>query len=804
LCLQSLGFSSFSKNKGSGWAQKTVHGQAVDVSARKGTNLTEQNETQPGNAGDWSAENSPLSASEDEVFLKEIALIPWKRKGVVAGCTALCMLAAVLLCFVTHPKYKATAIIELNEGKSSATGMLSDLAAIDGSGSDDLKVKIDTEIAVIKGDSIALAVMNKMGMLRLQNSDRSSKEKGLIVSEEALPAKQREGLIGNFEGHLKVEEIKDSRLIAITYTSTDPVEAAKIANQVVTEYKAYLLSSNFNASKDVSQWLSSQLDDLSNQVTKSQMGVAEFERTHNLSAAMPGLSTLGGGSTSGGSGGSGSVQIPELTRLAALNDEVTQAEATRLGREEIYHLTMTENPDLVSTLGSSSLPGLSSSAVMSQGNGLDILNTLRQQEAATRVAYASAETKYGSRNPHLTDITNQMKSLHEQIQSELGRIKQRAKSDLVMAQQNEQALRSAYEAQKLVTSKMNDDIVQLGILMEQARSKRELYDILYTKLQAANIDAGNSATNVTVADPARTPGQPYMPQSPTYLLMGFIGGLFLGVGMAYLLESLDDTLTDSFQVEAVSHLPVLGIIPLHHIDSKLREGVLANESSPYLIAPDCSTAESLRSLRSGLTLSGVGRKLKVLSMTSALPGEGKSYLVYNLGLAFAATGLKVLIIDADLRRSRQHALFRVAREDGLADVLAGLKLFDDAVVHHPAEPNLALLPAGLHSPLASELLGSDELRKVIETARNQFDLVLLDTAPVLPVADAILVGTYCDGLIGVLRAGRTSRKALRRFIQTLARNRIHILGMVIEAVDMSATEYRSVYGYDVQSYYGDK
>lgn len=764
--------------------------------------MTEQNNNQPGNAGDWSVENSHFSASEDEVFLKEIALIPWKRKGVVAGCVALCVLGAVLLCFVTHPKYKATATIELNEGKSSATGMLSDLAAIDGSGSDDLKVKIDTEIAVIKGDSVALAVMNKMGMLRLQNPDRSSKEKGPLVSEEALPAKQREGLIGNFEGHLKVEEIKDSRLIAITYTSPDPVEAAKIANQVVTEYKAYLLSSNFNASKDVSQWLSSQLGDLSDQVTKSQMDVAEFERTHNLSAAMPGLSTLGGGSTSGG--GSGSVQIPELTRLAALNDEVTQAEATRLGREEIYHLTTTENPDLVSTLGSSSLPGLSSSAVMSQDNGLDILNTLRQQEAAARVAYASAETKYGSRNPHLTDITNQLKSIHEQIQNEMGRIKQRAKSDLVMAQQNEQALRSAYEAQKLVTSKMNDDIVQLGILIEQARSKRELYDILYTKLQAANIDAGNSATNVTIADPARTPGQPYVPQPSTYLFLGLMGGLLLGVGMAYLLESMNDTLTDSFQVEAVSNLPVLGMVPFHHMDTTLRDGVLANESSPYLIAPESSTAESLRSLRSGLTLSGVGRKLKVLSMTSALPGEGKSYLVYNLGLAFAATGLKVLIIDADLRRSRQHALFRVAREDGLADVLAGLKSLDDAVVPHPAEPNLALLPAGRHSPLASELLGSDELGKVIEAARRQFDLVFLDTAPVLAVADAILVGTYCDGLIGVLRAGRTSRKALRRFVQTLTRNRMHILGMVIEAVDMSATEYRSVYGYNVQGYYGDK
>jgi capsular exopolysaccharide synthesis family protein len=709
-----------------------------------------------------------------------------------------------------HPRYKATATIELNQEKSSGGDALSSLASLAGGDSDELKTKIDTEIAVIKDDSIALAVMNNMGMLRLENPDRFSKEAGPLVSPEALPATRRESLVGNFKEHLEVKELESSRLIAITYTDRDPVQAAKIANQVVAEYKSYLLNSNFSSSKEVSQWLSAQLGDLSDQVAKSQQAVADFEHTHNLSSAMLGLSTLGGSSASasgvggGGGGGGGSVSIPELERLTALNEEVTQAEAARLGHEAIYRLASTENPDVISSLGSSSLPGLSNSTVMSQGNGLDILNSLREQEASARVAYASAETKYGLRNPHLTDLANQLKSIRDQIQNEIAKIKQRAKNDLVLAQQNEQALRSAFEAQKLVTSKMNDDVVQLGVLLAQARSSRALYDILYARLQEANIDAGNSATNVTVADPARPPGGYYMPQRTLFIMVGLFGGLFLGTGVAYLLESQDDTLTDSFQVETVSNLPVLGMIPFHRMEARPREGSLAAESSSFLIAPESATAESFRSLRSGLTLSGVGRKLRVLSITSALPGEGKSYTVYNLGLAFAATGLKTLIIDADLRRPRQHALFRAAREDGLADVLVGLKSFDDALVAHPVEPNLTLLPAGRQSPLAAELLGSGEIGKVIETARERFDLVLMDTPPALPVADAIIVGTHCDGTIGVLRAGRTSRKALQRFVQTLARNRIHILGMVIEAVDMSATEYRSVYGYNVQSYYGEK
>jgi capsular exopolysaccharide synthesis family protein len=771
--------------------------------------LIEENEDQIGRPIGPFPESGHFLDPETQVSLRELALVPWKRRIVVAGCTVACVAMAILISVLMHPKYRATAIIELNEEKSSGASLISNLATLAGGGQDELKTKIETETAVIQSDSVALAVMGKLGMLRAENPDRFSTAEGPIESAEALPALQREALIGNFKGHLQVKEIGNSRLIAITYTDRDPVQAAKMANQVVAEYKSYLLSSNFSSSKEVSQWLSAQLGDLSDQVAKTQQAVAEFERSHNLSAGMLGLNTLGGGTGSGiagssGGGGGGTGSIPELERLAVLNNEVTQAEASRMAHEAIYRLAATENPDLVSSLGTSSLPGLASSTVLTQGGGLETLNSLRAQEASLRIAYANAETKYGAKNPHLAEIFNQLKSVHDQIQNETGKIKQRAKNDFILAEENERALRAAFESQKLVTSKMNDDVVQLGVLMAQARSSRDLYDALYARLQEANIDAGNSATNVTVADPARPPGTPWMPQPHLFITIGFWCGLVLGIGMAFLLESQDDTLTDSFQVETLTDMPVLGMIPFHRMEAKPREGALAAESSPFLVSPECSTAEAFRSLRSGLTLSGVGRKLRVISITSALPGEGKSYTVYNLGLAFAATGMKTLILDADLRRPRQHALFRATREDGLADVLVGLKSFDNALIVHPVEPNLTLMPAGRQSPLASELLGSGEIGKVIEIARERFDLVMVDNPPTLPVADSIIVGVHCDGTIGVLRAGRTTRKALQRFIQSLARNRVHILGLVIEAVDMSATEYRSVYGYNVQSYYGDE
>ena len=222
--------------------------------------MTEQNETQNGRPGGLSSEGSRFIDPEDEVSLRELALVPWKRKAVVISCTLFCVLSAFLIYFFMHPRYRATATIELNEDKSSGASVLSSMASMASGDPDQLKVKIETEVAVIKDDSIALAVMGKLGMLRLKNPDRFSKEPGPLASHpDDLPAAQREGLIGNFESHLQVAEVGNSRLIAITFTSRDPVQAAQVANQVVTEYKSYLLNSNFNSSKEVSQWLSAQL-----------------------------------------------------------------------------------------------------------------------------------------------------------------------------------------------------------------------------------------------------------------------------------------------------------------------------------------------------------------------------------------------------------------------------------------------------------------------------------------------------------------------------------------------------------------
>jgi succinoglycan biosynthesis transport protein ExoP len=213
--------------------------------------LTDQNENSIAQPAGLPINRERFPDSEDEVSLRQIAIVPFKRRRVVIGCALLGLALALLVTFTMTPKYRSTATIELNESKQSGVSALSDLASmVAGGGADELKVKIQTETAVIEDDTIALNVMGKMGMLRLAGKGGwfGKKEPGEIVTLDHLPAQRREQLIQAFEGNLKVKEVENSRLIAITYTSTDPVQAADIANEIVYEYTHFLLRSNYDSS----------------------------------------------------------------------------------------------------------------------------------------------------------------------------------------------------------------------------------------------------------------------------------------------------------------------------------------------------------------------------------------------------------------------------------------------------------------------------------------------------------------------------------------------------------------------------
>jgi polysaccharide biosynthesis transport protein len=751
-----------------------------------------------------------------------VILILRKRQGVIIAWALGCLALALLYCAITTNTYTSTATMLVDKQGASGVdvGSLADIASL--AGGNDLKTDLTTHSTILQSDTTALRVIHRLGLDKIY-----AYHPGLfgwnreIKAELGRPLEQatatRERLLAIVEGKLKVEPQQDTRLITVRYTDVDPQRAADVANAFVQEYIQEYLESHFEATARASDWLGGQLDNLKARVADSQQKLSDYESKTGLSVLMLGMSGGSGGGAGQMGGGSlstgGGFHIPAVDKLAALNQELTAAEADRITKEAIYQLTQTQSPEVVSGLGSSPLAAPGGSTVINEGEGLTVLQGLRAQEAAVRMQYGDYASKYGANNPHLAELQGQINALDKSISEELKRINERAKNDLELASRTEDGLRTAYNNQQAEVNKLNDDTIQLEVLAGEALSNRELYDELFTRLQEAQIQAGVSATNLDLVDAARPTFIPTKPNWRLYPAVALGAGLFLGIAFAFMRENLDESISTTDQVQKIGLLPVLADIPLIRGDDLQRgkagealpQGVDPLEQSLLLTKPNAPAAEAYRALRTAIQLSIVDNPLHVLLITSPLGGDGKTTISYNLAVAFAQHGRKVLLLDADMRKPSVHTLFRATRNEGLSEVLTGGIPLSKAIRPHDYLKNLFLLPSGITPPNPAELLDSRRFDALLEEAKSQFDLVVIDSPPVLMVTDPVIISTRTDGAIVVLRSQKTTRPVLKRAVEILSHSPGRKLGFVINGMDTKSVEYYYSYGYyGDNKYYGEE
>ncbi len=737
----------------------------------------------------------------EEESLKGILRVLRKRKYFVGLCALGGVVLAILLCVLMTPQYKGTATIEVGKDAGTEANLLHDAVA-SGGGADELKVDLTTHMEVLQSDTIALAVIRdlhlqdhrpfawKPGLMGFFNGENAR-----IRAEQGLPLDQapatRERLLTIFAKKLKVKNTPDTRLLTVSFMNPDPQLAANVANDVVSQYIYY--ESRSQTTGPASKWLSAQLDALKQKFLASQEQLADFERKNGLTNVL--LSTTGQG---GGSGGS--THIPVLDKLDALNQQLTAAESNRLAKEAIYRLTQTQNPEVVVGLGSSSLPGLAASAVVSQGSGLEALQSLRQQQSVLNLQYADLATKDGAKNPHVLEVKNQQAALQQQIGEELQRINARAKNDYLLARQNETDLKQAFAQQQEDASRLNDSAVRLQVLTEEAVSSRQLYEGLYGKLQEANVQAGIHAASIGIADPARTSSERY-PPPPITVAIGLAAGLLFGVSSAFIREHLDDTVQTPLQVGPMVQLPVLASIPTYvemGAEPSARLTPTASrsgEASLLVTQPGSSAAEAYRALRTSILLSSPGAPLHTVLVSSPLVGEGKTTVAYNTAIAFAHVGRRVLLLDSDMRHPRLHDLFGVAKSPGLSEVLSSGQPLEAVIRPHASVQNLSLLPAGSKPGMPAELLGSARFDTLLQTLKGKYDLIIIDSAPMLLVSDATTLAGRVDATLCVIRAGVTTRTAVERVSQMLERSGSYATGLVLNGVNTNSVDFYHAYGY---------
>ncbi len=419
-------------------------------------------------------------------------------------------------------------------------------------------------------------------------------------------------------------------------------------------------------------------------------------------------------------------------------------------------------------------------------------------------------TQFGPSYPKVAQLNSQLKELDVQIQAETKKVVGGLRGDYLAALQRENLLHGALDQQKQQANKLNESAIEYNLLKRDLDTNRTLYESLLQKLKEAGITASLKSNNFRIIDPARIPGAPVEPNIPRNFSLALALGLSTGIGLAFLIDGLDNSVRTPEQAQAISGLPSLGMIPL---GSRLmtefeKTPRLASGSSKEAVElvtqarPQSRMAEAYRALRTSLLLTSAGTPPKTILVTSALPQEGKTTTSINCAVVLAQKGSRVLLIDADLRRPGVHKTLGMGPCTGLSNVLTGSATLQQAVVRSNILSSLFILPAGTPPPNPAELLASSNMNDLLTELRADYDHIVIDTPPTLSVTDAVIMATRADTVVLVIRSGQTTRQALQRSRDLLAQVNARMAGVLLNAADLDSADYR--YHYEYQGKYGDR
>ncbi len=698
-----------------------------------------------------------------------------KRKWVVLAAIVIVVTMTAIASFRTQKEYEASARLAIYREIPLTLGQTKDT---DFNTADDwdASVDLDTQVRIIQSDTLALDVIKRLQLHRnveFAGPAANAAAVSLDGTSEIDPA-MVPGLLGQFHGGLRVNVLPRTRIIEIRFMSPSPRLAADIVNTVATAFIEQNYKTKFQSTMATSEWLSRQLADLKITVETSQEKLVRYQKENGIL-------------------GIDDKQNIVTSKLDYINSSLTNAEADRMQKQANYMLSLSGDPNLGGKEGDQSF-----------------LQAMRSRMADLKDQYAQASTQFGPNYPKVLELKNQLAQVQETIAGEETRLRGKAKDEYLAALQHEKLLMQALEDQKGEANKLNEKAIEYSLLKREVESNRALYESLLQKLKEATMAAGLKSSNVRVVDSARVPNYPAKPNIPRNLEIAFLAGLLGGVAMAFVLEGLDNTVRTPEQIQMISGLASLGVIPMSNKvigPGKTGRPVLSANVPPSsdadpvelisYVRPKSEIAESYRALRTSILLSSLGAPPKLILVTSALPQEGKTTTSVNTAIVLAQKGARVLLIDADLRRPSIHKTLGLKPRCGLTSVLTGSETLESAIIPAVQSPNLFVLPAGPHPPHPAELVGSVAMKELLKRCRGEYDHIVIDTPPVLSVTDAVVLSVEADANILVIRSRQTTKEALRRARDLLCQVNARVLGVVLNAVNLNAADY---YYY----YYGSK
>jgi succinoglycan biosynthesis transport protein ExoP len=543
--------------------------------------------------------------------------------------------------------------------------------------------------------------------------------------------------------------------------------------------------SKYDATTQASNWLSAELEELRIKVEKSEDARIAYQRENQIWEI-------------------DEKQDITSQKLGDLSKAVTDAQTDVAQKEALYRMAISGNVD--------ALPAARNN---------DVISSLLKRQSDLAEQYAEALDQYGPNFPKVLRLAAQQKEVAQNLANARKTMVESVETDYNTARSHVELLQEALDKQKAEANDLAEKLVQYHILQHDAESNKQLYDGLLQKLKEAGITAGLRSSNIRVVDPALAPTSPSRPQKARNILLAVLVGLVGGVGLALFREYLDNTVKSPDDIEALTGLPSLAVVPSlpGSRTSQSRLSRLAREAAPQSVSaprvellsyiqPKSQISEAFRALRTSLLLSQADHPPQVILVTSALPREGKTTAAVNLAVTLAQLGDRTLLMDSDLRKPgiRRALNLTIGKEVGLSSYLAGVSTLDEATIPHPTINNLVALTTGPVPPSPADLLSSHRMREAIVELRHRFKFIVIDSPPVMAATDAVILSALTDGVLLVVRSGETPKEAFTRTRDLLAAVKCRLLGVVLNAVDSSAPDYYYSYRYYPYAYgygYGD-
>lgn len=717
----------------------------------------------------------PWEHVQRETHLLDYLIILRKHQWLILTFLLTVVIVVTLATVKQKPIYQASGSVEIDREATQSQMQLPNEMS-DWDEYMDSEDYIDTQSKILQSETLALQTIRTLDLGRYPEFGGSG-QPAAFTGRSGAP---RPAILGAFLSRLNVKRVPNSRLIQVTFEAQDPQLAALVVNAHMKNFIEENFRSKYEATTQASDWLSAELEELRMKVEKSENDRLAYERQNQI------------------------WQIDEkqditTQKLASLSNAVTTAQTELATKQALYQMATSGDVD--------ALPAIRDNA---------LVQNLVKRKADLAEQYSEALNQYGPNFPKVQRLAEQQK----QVEQDLAKARKSAvdsiKDDYETSRDHVAILQQALDQQKADANVMAEKLVNYHILEHDAEANKQLYDGLLQKLKEADIAAGLRSSNIRIVDPALTPNSPAGPQKTRNISLAFVVGLLGGIGLAVFREYLDNTVKSPDDIESLTGLPSLAVVPAlpssngHHGSRLVRfardaAGRSAEPPKIELLSyaqPKSQISEAFRALRTSLLLSQAEHPPQVILVTSALPREGKTTAAVNLGVTLAQLGDRTLILDSDLRKPGiRRALDLPAGNDmGLSTYLAGVCSLDDITVPHPAVKNLSALTTGPIPPSPADLLSSLRMREAIAELRRRFKFIVIDSPPIMAATDAVILSALTDGVLLIVRSGETPKEAFTRSREVLAAVKCRMLGVVLNAVNSGSPDYYYSYRYYPYAY----